>query len=351
VKSPLRAKVEFLRARCLLNLDRDPEALGLWRKVLEGFPDAPEAAESRFALANHYYRNKEVARAAAEYRALVKRYPQSPRAAAARRWAGWSETHDETWAELEQVLAGWARRVQEAPEVMAFTLRVDTGDPKWAVECRLAGQSGKGALFAMGVGVTRFVAAQNEEGLWFVNLGDNTATRVRHKKDLQMPCFSVNYDPDKRRLAYGVGFTSSSKVPTLIIPASIAPNLVSRIQEEYHLTKHVRHPGRPEEQVIYHLESAGKLAAEPDVIDVEVDSRRMLLQVRYTQWISEARKVMATLSDLQLSGQLPQDALALKLPKGIAIRDGAEGAEFEWFSQLQRVILQTVDRIRLQEKR
>jgi TolA-binding protein len=310
---------QALQARCLSQLGRNREAVALWESVLKEHPDAPEAPSCRFRLAEHYYQLGEVARARVEYGALAERYPNSPEAAVARRWAKWLDDHDGLWAEVEDLLAGWVRLADDFCQGFAGNAVLELPPPCPSVACRLAFRDAAHFLFRLEAGGGTFLLARNEEGGWLQSLDAPYVLRTKEPVDVPMPCVRCRNDLSSRTFKGEVFFTTRSATPSVTIPLDTVPQIISSLQQSAHLTRAFL-PG-PRMGLVYRLEWPAEVAGEVHSLEVEVDDDGRPRAFRGTWCAGNGRKTSCTLSDLVLGQAPPEDALEVVIPNGVAVRD------------------------------
>lgn len=310
---------QALQARCLSQLGRNREAVALWESVLKEHPDAPEAPSCRFRLAEHYYRLGEVARARVEHEALADRYPDSPEAVVARRWAQWLDDHDERWSEVEDLLAGWVRLADDFCQGFAGNAVLELPPPCPFIACRLAFRDAAHFLFRLEAGGGTFLLARNEEGGWLQSLDAPYVLRTKEPVDVPMPCVRCRNDPSSRTFQGEVFFTTRSATPSVTIPLDTVPQIISSLQQCAHLTRAFL-PG-PRLGLVYRLEWPAEVAGEVHSLEVEVDDDGRPRAFRGTWCAGNGRKTSFTLSDLVLGQAPPEDALEVAIPHGVAVRE------------------------------
>jgi TolA-binding protein len=314
-----RVHCQALQARCLSLLGRNREAVSLWQSVLKEQPDAPEAPACQFRLAEHYYQLKDVARAQVEYEALAKSYPNSPEAAVARRWAGWLDDHDECWAEVEGLLAGWANLAEDFCNGFAGKAVLELPPPCPSIACRLVFQDAAHFRFCLEAGGGTFLLARNKEGGWLQSLDQPYVLHCQEPLQVPMPCVRFHDDPASRSFKGEVFLTSGSATPSVAVPDDAVPHFVSWLQQSAHLRREAL--PEPRGGTVYRLEWPAEVAGEVHFLEVEVDPKGRPRALRGTWCSSKGRKTSCVLSDLVL-GQAPsEEALAVRIPEGVSVRE------------------------------
>jgi TolA-binding protein len=317
-------KCLYYKARCLPQ-DRKEQRLELYRRIVKDYPASPWAAECAFWLAEAQFADKEFDKARAAYLDLAAKYPHSPRAAQARRWAGWLGERDATGKELARVLGGLVRRLADARGGFAF--RLQAGDSaqgkKMAVRFAYQGRTNDGYL-SIRFGDTAVLLANNKDGFWYQPVGRPELVKAP-RTTLPRPSLVAKTDPANNQLSFGMGVTSDEKAEAASpfqVSADVAPALTALVQAFGHVRVEKRHAGGGPARtvIVVQVAAASWDATEPATIEVELGPKDRLAEVRGTWARDGGRTITATIADIVLGDTLPEAAFAVAVPAGVTVR-------------------------------
>jgi TolA-binding protein len=317
-----RVRCEFLRGLCLARLKRHGEAVAVWRKVLAERPESAWAPECAFWLAEEYYRRKEIARAADEYRNLLRKYPGSARAALARRWAEALPGYDENWAGLERCLTAACKKLTGEEVPFCAELAFTSGDTPPSSRCRVAFQDRSHYLLHVAYRGSEFILLANDEGGRFRAPGDAFVLATPRGAAFPLPRSKLSFDPATGTFSYNFASVDGARGPLF----EVSPDYVAAQLSEWQVSFHVRRLDRAlsgERRVVYQLEMAPLRSAESGTCDVEVDARGSVRAVRLG-CVEDGQLLTLALSDIRIGEPLPDGALAGALPPGVEERQVPE---------------------------
>jgi tetratricopeptide (TPR) repeat protein len=312
------------QARCLPE-ERKEQRRALHRRIRKEFPTSPWAAESAFWLAEAAFADKEFEQAKAGYLDLAARYPHSPRAAQARRWAGWIDEREATGRELEQLVKGLLARLSAPTGGFAFRFRGEDAGHHKSLAARFAYQSATNDTFiSLRLGELSVLLANNKDGFWYQPAGRAELVKGPPTK-LPRPTVVAQPDLANRHLSFGFGINGDDQAP----PASpfqvhpdLAPALVAGLQGLGHVHVEKGKEADKKAGAVVRLELAASSwdATEPTAVEVVVSSGGGLAEVRGSWCNAGGRKLTATVSDIVLGETLPAEVFAVKVPAGITVR-------------------------------
>lgn len=346
-----QVRCRYWRVVCLGDLGRDKEARVLCRKVLSEQADSGAAADCQFWLAEHYYRHKEISRAEAEYKSLMKRYPHSARVEQARRWLAWLEGHDDAWSELEGVVARYATTAPDSPSGLGFRAVMRSSELGGSLRCRVAFQGTDRFLLELAAGNSGIVLANNEEGGWYRALGERVAFKARQRIELPRPHCEVGENSADGTMSLNFSWLAPTRDagPCLVLPLRIAPSLVSSLQEQFHLCRTSR-TVEGKTTTTFQMESASWAADDLIRVELEVSAEQEIKRVRYERQ-SGTEKTECILSDVVLNGPLPADAFQVALPKGTEVRCVERVNLLDSLGHLLKTAAHVMDGMRKDEKK
>jgi tetratricopeptide (TPR) repeat protein len=324
LKSDALVKCLYYKARCLA-ADRKEQARELYRRVLKEFPTSPWAAESAFWLAEAHFDDKEYDKARAGYLELAAKYPHSPRAAQARRWADWLGEREAMAPELDRAVRGLCRRLTEARGGFAFDLRADDSEQGTRLRARLAYDAGANqAYLSLRCGDFSVLVANNKDAFWYRPPGREEMVKA---PPLELPRAGLvaNGDPVNNRINCGFGVGAQAPgdpgSPFQLSPG-LAPALVSSLQTLGHLHVEKRPAGEGKARTVVRLQTVNSSwdATEPFDVELVLDADGRPVEIRGSWSKGGGRTLTATVSDLVLGGALPPAAFAVTVPEGVTVR-------------------------------
>lgn len=330
-----RLQCETLRGRCLSRLDRGEQAVGVWRKAVAADPESPWAPECLYWLAEHYYRHKELARAAEEYRVLLQKYPGSARAAVVRRWADALPAYDDNWAELEKCLTTLGNKLTAGELTFSAELTYTQSGSELRFSGRVAYQDRSHYVLEAAFLDMEFLLLANDEGGWLRMPGESTVRTTPNRAPFPLPLMKLSFDPFTGKQSFNLAAVSGLKGPLLELSPDYVAALLSESQGNVHVRRLVRTVAG-ESRVVFVLESPSQDSVDPSSLELEVDAAGMLRTIRSSEVYNGAWHILA-LSDIHINEPLPQGTFATRLPKGIATRDVDSISIMDFLPELSRL--------------
>lgn len=307
-----------LRGKCLARLHRDEQAVSVWWTTLAEAPRSPWAPECLFWLAEHHYRHKNIARAAEEYRLLLRNYPGSARAAVARRRAEALPSYDDNWAELERLVT--AVGVKLAVNQPTFSAKLTcTRRGEEVFRARLAYQDRSHCLAEAALGDKEFLLLANDEGGWF-RLPDEPSVRTTpHGGLFPLPRVQLSFDPATGDHHFSFASVDGTDGVLFEIAPDYVASALSEIQQDMHLRRLVRTVSG-EKRVVFQLESASSDSVDPNTWEIEVDAAGNIRTISVSG-MDRGKLVGCSLFDIRVGEALPPGTFAAHLPPGIERRE------------------------------
>jgi TolA-binding protein len=338
LKGDERACCLCCRACCLAGLSRAAEAADLRRAVIKEFPGSAHAADCAFWLAEEHFHAGRRDEAKAAFLALAEKYPTSPRAVAARRWAGWADESDAAWKEAEGALAALIRRAARPGTGLAFTFRsAPAGGP--GLRARLAVQDGHHALLDVSCGDSALLLVNGPEGTWYRGPGQAAVLRLRQPMETPVPRVAVTVDPAAQSFSLGGNLVPEGQAPgapLLSLPPELAGVLVARLRTTAHLHREVRKGDDGKARVAFQLESARPGCPEPSALTVTLAADGQLHEVELVYPAADGKPARRALTDIVLGEKLPEDLFHFAAPPGTAVKDGEALNLFEIMAALMK---------------
>jgi TolA-binding protein len=316
-----RLHCEVLRGMCLARLNRDGEALAVWRKAFAEDPESPWAPECLFFLAEYYYRHKDVARAAEEYRRLLEKYPGSARAAVVRRWADALQNYDDDWADLERRLTAVGTKLTAGDLTFSAEFVCANSDDDAPVRARLAYQDRSHYVLEAALRDKEFLLLANDEGGWFRVPGENSVRTTPNGAPFPLPLMRLTFDPFTGKNSYTLASFDGVKGALLEISPEYVAATLSELQRSLHVRRLVRKVAG-ESRVIFQLEAASPDVSDPGTMELEFDAAEVLRTVRFSSVYAGKLRTLA-LVNIHIGESLPPGTFATHLPPGIEKREVA----------------------------
>jgi outer membrane protein assembly factor BamD (BamD/ComL family) len=337
-----RVKCLYYQACCLRD-DSKERRLALYESIVAEHPGSPWAAEAAFAIAEHHFAEKDFDLARAAYVDMAERYPLSPRAAVARRWARWAAHQEEARAALQEAVTQVLHQICEGAGGYAFRLELPAcKDLPRPVQVRFAWQGeSQDAYLGVHYGDTGIELANNQDGLW-CHLLDQVASVTHVKQRLPLPPARLwaQEDPILHMTTCGLGLTTDRE-STAASAAQALPVLTRGLGElvsaRDHLHRAVRRDGEGQERVVIVCESAARNDPRPVRVEVELNAAGKPHEVRYYDREDGHRK-MARLTDIVLGEQLPASTFEVHVPAGVEVRTLDQIDPFALFAHAFRMM-------------
>jgi TolA-binding protein len=326
-------KCLYYKARCRAGLQESDKAVTLCQEVIARHPKSKWAAESMMYMAEQEFDKGDTARAKALYLDLAKKYPDSPRAAQARAWAGWLDNADKDWKELQELLVSLALKGSAGKG--AFSLRVSRqaeGGGK-SIEGRVAFQDAQHYLLSLAVGPAAFLVAKNDEGQWCRFLDRPEVIKCKKGADMPLPQLIVK---DDAQFSFNWGFGAQAPAqsgPPIQIAPKAAEVYVGQWKKLFHLKKEKAAEGR----VVYRLQQPTWEHQKPVEYEIMIDATKAIQKIRLTLYNDKAEKSVWTITDLCIGGPLPDKVLKPELSSDLTVRTVEELNPMEVFSGVMRL--------------
>jgi TolA-binding protein len=337
-----RVKCLYYQARCHAGKSND-SAVALWRRIRKEHPQSRWAADATFYLAEYAFLHKRFDEARAAYRAFAAQYPDSPRAAVARRWAGWLGRADATCQELEQVAGAVIRRLNEGKGGLAFTVT----DDRKQFEGRVAVQGDDRFYLKIRYGAAGMLLARNKDGDWYHSLQEPFLTRApAGKGNFTVPRFSAGMDPLSNTFNFSFGGPprdEGKEQPRCAIDPRVVAPLVAALRSWAHVGRQVRKGPDGRRQVVYLLQVAD-WSAEPCTLEVVTDAAQMPRELRMLGRDRQKDHSLA-ITEIAIGEPLPEAAFTVAVPPNARVREAADLAGLEILASMFRMVGGVVDEI------
>jgi outer membrane protein assembly factor BamD (BamD/ComL family) len=326
-------KCRFLKARCYEDKQKEIE---VYAAIVKDHAKSPWAVESAFWLAEKLFADQKHAEAQAAYRTLVAKYPNSPRAAQARRLADWIDHLDATRPELEKALAVVIQHLSREQFSLAFEMSGESSAKKKPLEFRLAWQGTEQFSLQARYGQVGGMVAGNAKGTWYHFLG---ATALYHDPGhLKLPMPQLVITADRHTGVWNfqgnLATDAAHAQPSIQIASDFAPVLARMLTNCYHIDHEIRKDVKGTAHTVFIVHNPGWDPKQTQVLEFELNARGMLQEIRCRNDKSGAH---LRISGIVIGEPLPAAIFEVTVPAGVAVQTVQQINPLELYAQAMRL--------------
>jgi outer membrane protein assembly factor BamD (BamD/ComL family) len=336
----VRGKSLYYQVLSHATLEHEELSVPLCQQLVKEYPNTTWCVEAAFWLADRHFRRNELDLAKAAYLDLANKYPKSPHAEEARRWAGWIDHTDEAWADVSKATIRLLGRIEHFDGEYGLRIQTHGPDVKQTLDARIAFQDNRHYLLKAAMGDAAFLFANNERGGWYWTKGRDQCTHI--PTGMPLPSTVVESFKTPAGLStFGIRFsddTTAATKPQLRVDPAVIAEIIEQLKHEVHLGIEKRQgPSGPER--IYSMEYPDWLLSRLSSLVIRMNDMGDILAIRARYPDKKEGYWTWDITDLVLGGKLPPGTFAVEVPPGTRVRESEQMSWWvAWMDAIQLIV-------------